>query len=460
MATIYTRVECKWDGVTQEYVVNEKQGFEYNGPILFAKKKFKKILGIVATIAIAVFAPQALGISQTMAGALGGAVGGAISGGGRGAILGAITGGIGGYGVENGWWGSGATGLEGSSGGANFVGPPAELAGNGVASFAGPPVELAGSGASTSNALSTAVSGAGETAGIDPSMSSEAYIDGGGMGQGRPAFDQAATGQPQQVGLNAGGDYSAYPDDLTGRMNTEYGAGTGASAPVATNGGAQPGFFDNMSPFMQKAGLELGKQALGSVMTGATEPSYMKDYAKTMRDVSDRNMQISDYNMSMANKKAAVGDQLYGDANAMSPDYFAEQQRRQRQTMDANAWGDAEQRMRAQGKDDSYINNERRRFDLGTSSNQGTAYDAGWQTGMTSRNNMFSTAGGMYGGVGYMGDPTGGMYQTYAQANQQRAAGIGRGIDAVFNADKQNQTGTENTRDKDKNMGVANSFGG
>lgn len=454
MATIYTRVECKWDGVTQEYVVNEKQGFEYNGPILFAKKKFKKILGIVATIAIAVFAPAALGISQTMAGALGGAVGGYISGGGRGAILGAITGGIGGYGVENGWWGgAGATGLEGNSGGANFVGPPGELAGSGVASFAGPPVELAGSGTGAAIEGSSAV-----VSGTD-NVGTPIGTDAVG-GQSGTTFDQAAIGQQQGAGLNADGNYSAYPDDLTALQNEQYGAGTGASAPVAANGGTQPGFFDNMSPTLQKAGLELGKQALGSFLTGATEPSYMKDYASTMKDVSDRNMQISDYNMSMANKKAAVGDQLYGDANAMSPDYFAEQQRRQRQTMDANAWGDAEQRLRAQGKDDNYINNERRRFDIATSQNQGTMYDFGWQAGMNARNNTFSTAGGMYGGVGYMGDPTGGMYQSYAQANQQRASGIGRGIDAVFNADKQNQTGTENTRDKDKNMGVANSFGG
>ncbi len=455
---IYTRVEYEWDGVAEEYVAKAKEGYAYDGPIILMKKKggiFKKILGVVAAIAVSwAVGPAGFGLvnSTWAAGAIGGAVGGGISGGWKGAITGAITGAIGGYGVEN-WGGAGATGLEGSSGGANFVGPPAELAGSGVARFAGPPVELAGSGTGAAiDGSSAVISG---TDNVGTPIGTDAV-----GGQSGTTFDQAAIGQQQGAGLNADGNYSAYPDDLTALQNEQYGAGTGASAPVAANGGTQPGFFDNMSPTFQKAGLELGKQALGSFMTGATEPSYMKDYASTMKDVSDRNMQISDYNMTMANKKAAVGDQLYGDAMAMSPDYFAEQQRRQRQTMDANAWGDAEQRMRAQGKDDSYINNERRRFDLGTSSNQGTAYDAGWQTGMTSRNNTFSTAGGMYGGVGYMGDPTGGMYQTYAQANQQRAAGIGRGIDAVFNADKQNQTGTENTRDKDKNMGVANSFGG
>lgn len=483
---VYTHVEYEWDGVAEQYVVKAKQGYEYDGPIILMKKKFKGLLGtllkVVATIALTSFlGPAGTGFgtglfsSAWAAGAASGAIVGGLTGGVKGALTGGILGGVGGYLGGDAGLGGGATNAGqtiGTDAAGNLVSSPTTgFSANGYEGAASVGTQGAAEvgasiGGDAATNLATDVAGSGgqpaafDTASASASASAPTQsLDGTSVAQNAspPAGMNPSGNYTNAIGNNALPGQPGYGWDY-------YDNGTAISpegqyfhegqAVTGTGGQGTPGVFDGFD--FKGAGLQVGKQLLGSAIGDATEPSYMKDYAKTMEKNNEASQRTTDYNMNMANKKAAVGDQLYGDAMAMSPDYYAEQQRRARQNQDSSAWGDAEQRLRAQGKDDNYINNERRRYDVATSQNQGTAYDSGWQAGMANRNNTFSTAGGMYGQVSYPQDTVSSGYANMAKMNQDRQQTIGRGIDAVWGAGTGgNKTGTEKTRDKDPNMGVS-----
>lgn len=497
--TTYERHE--WDSVAKEYVVKERRGYEYNGPIVLMKKKggiFRKILGAVAAIAVTAFAPQ-LGLSAWQAGALGGALGGGISGGWKGALTGGILGAAGGYAfgseangglgwgdkISNAWSGgtespinglesnvaSGGQSVAGSSGStAPIEGSSATLSGTGDAinpsgvtydiggqsvpgsALNGQNPLLARAGLDASGPMSfspevaTNLSSYGTSFAPLPATSPSSLEASGSESEGAPKAGLNPQGYTNEISNNAlpgesGYGWKYYDNGTAISPNGQY--FHEGNAITGAGGSGTPGndWFGDFN--WKNAAGRAGMQLLGAGLSKATEPSYMKDYADKMGDVSD-------FNMAMANKKAAIGDTLAGNAAGMNPDYYAEQQRRARQNFDNAAWLDSASRMRAMGKDENYINNEQRRFQLGTSQNQGTAYDSGYTSGVQNQNATYTAAGGMYGQVS---DPTAGMYSAYAQQNQNRAANIGRGLDDIYGAGTgSNKTGTATTRNKEYDM--------
>jgi hypothetical protein len=143
-------------------------------------------------------------------------------------------------------------------------------------------------------------------------------------------------------------------------------------------------------------------------------------------------MDANQFNMNMANKKAAIGDELALSASNYNPQYFAGQSATQTANRDAAGWMEMEKRLRAQGYGDEYINAEKNRFNVGSSQNYGTAYDRGWQTGQANRTSTYQAAGGMYGQVAV---PNAGLTSNYLDlynTSKDSANAAGQAIQDAF----------------------------
>lgn len=462
--TIYTAVKYDWDGVANEFVVKEKTGYEYNGPILYAKKKLKKLAGsFLGKIVMAVAAYYAgpllgeavFGGSSVLGTAASGAIAGGITGGAKGALLGGIAGGIGGYAQSGGFSdllnsGSGSIGTAGltpeAAGGRAFVGPDISLA--------SPAVQAAQS--ASASAVTTGGAEVGlNYGGISPEEAAGATYDTASSGSG---FQNAATssGGSSLDGQYVGdGDPMRLPDSRSpipgevdrapwagGMTNEQFNVATGAT-------GSSLGVFGDVN--WKGMGLELGKAALGSALNPKPDMGAYNDYLDSM---TQSNKDVTAFNKDMAGKKAAIGDQLTTDAIAMNPDYYAEQRRRGQAFADADSWANQKAGLELRGTNAQGIQAEQNRNDLFSSLRQGTAYDQGWQTGMASRNATFGTAGSMYGQLGYPTDNVGAGYgNQYNQWSQNNNA-TGKLIEKVTDAGQSKNTGTQKTRDNVYDMGV------
>lgn len=456
MTTIYTRVSYEWDGVAERYVVREKQGFEYDGPIVFAKGG-GGILGAVVMVVAAVFAPYALpAIAEAMS--VSSVVAGAIYGGGVGMLSSAISGGnI----LQGGLMGA----LGGAAGGALMGGAetggafgPTPDGGN-IMTSAGPtvaPSATADVAAQASNAGGANLSGGFDVDGF--STITDASMPQGATAQTQsPTLDVNAPSAAPQAGLDTSvvgqqpsqySDWMSNPGQSGGVSPEEALRGEAAGSPKMT---APGGVFDGFN--FQKAGLELGKAALGNVL-GPKTPD-MSTYNSYLGSLTDANKRAMDFNMDMANKKAAIGTQLSADANAMSPDYYAQQQQTAQKNRDASLWADTEQRMRAAGYGDAQIQAEKNRMGIVSSQNQGTAYDAGWQTGMNSRNNTYGTAGSMFGQVSAPTDTVGNSYTNLYTTARQGQDNAGATIQKVYDAGMGNaNTGVKKTNSNAQQAGL------
>lgn len=176
------------------------------------------------------------------------------------------------------------------------------------------------------------------------------------------------------------------------------------------------------------AGLKLGAQALGSL---AKSPGS-DDMASYLNDVKAREAQVQTFNMDMATKRAGIGDSLATNANAMDPNYYATQQQTATKNRDAAGWAENEANMRTRGFDENAIAAERNRAGLTSSTNQGTSYDAGYQTGTNAKATMLGAAGSNYTQVS---QPTAGLSTAYSEAAKSDTAaqkGWGNAIEQAF----------------------------
>lgn len=485
--TIYTAVKYDWDGVANEFVVKEQVGYEYHGPILYAKKALKKLsksflgkivmavaayytggllagaMGVTSTgVAAGSFAAQ-MGISSAAASGLAygltGAVAGGITGGAKGALIGGLAGGLGGYYSGGGFdsLGSGSGSGSGSVGTAGFAPEAAGVGGVGTGGELG----FNGLGVPTNAtpAASAVTTGGAEVGlnygGISPEEAVGATYDTASSGSG---FQNAATssgGSSLDAQYTSAGDPMRLPDSqsaVPGEVDRAPWAGgmTSDQFNVATSSGQQsPGMFGDVN--WKGMGLELGKAAIGSALNPKPDMGAYNDYLDSM---TQSNKDVTAFNKEMAGKKAAIGDQLTTDAIAMNPDYYAEQRRRGQAFADADSWANQKAGLELRGTNAQGIQAEQNRNDLFSSLRQGTAYDQGWQTGMASRNATFGTAGSMYGQLGYPTDNVGAGYgNQYNQWSQNNNA-TGKLIEKVTDAGQSKNTGTQKTRDNVYDMGV------
>lgn len=457
--TIYTAVKYDWDGVANEFVVKEKTGYEYNGQILYAKKKLKKLAGsFLGKIVMAVAAYYAgpllgeavFGGSSVLGTAASGAIAGGITGGAKGALLGGIAGGIGGYAQSGGFSdllnsGSGSIGTAGltpEAAGVGGVGTGGELGFNGL-----------GVQANATPAASAVTTGGAEVGlnfgGISPEEAGGAFYNNAPTSGG---FEGAATTPQTGTSLNtntsqvaSSGDWVTAPNEGGGIAPEEAARGEAAGSPKPSSSS----FLDGTN--WKGMGLELGKAALGSALNPKPDMGAYNDYLDSM---TQSNKDVTAFNKDMAGKKAAIGDQLTTDAIAMNPDYYAEQRRRGQAFADADSWANQKAGLELRGTNAQGIQAEQNRNDLFSSLRQGTAYDQGWQTGMASRNATFGTAGSMYGQLGYPTDNVGAGYgNQYNQWSQNNNA-TGKLIEKVTDAGQSKNTGTQKTRDNVYDMGV------
>lgn len=476
--TIYTAVKYDWDGVANEFVVKEQVGYEYHGPILYAKKALKKLsksfLGKIVMAVAAYYAGPLLGEavfggSSVLGTAASGAIAGGITGGAKGALLGGIAGGIGGYAQSGGFSdllnsGSGSIGTAGLT--------PEAAGGSGIGVGTGGELGFNGLGVPTNAtpAASAVTTGGAEVGlnygGISPEEAAGATYDTASSGSG---FQNAATssggvsGSLDSAILDTGaqsvpatsriGNFEWNATGAQGDMSVAPGvdvsSGTNFAATAANSISGGGGFLDGVN--FKGMGLELGKAALGSALNPKPDMGAYNDYLDSM---TQSNREVTAFNKDMAGKKAAIGDQLTTDAIAMNPDYYAEQRRRGQAFADADSWANQKAGLELRGTNAQGIQAEQNRNDLFSSLRQGTAYDQGWQTGMASRNATFGTAGSMYGQLGYPTDNVGAGYgNQYNQWSQNNNA-TGKLIEKVTDAGQSKNTGTQKTRDNVYDMGV------
>lgn len=466
--TIYTAVKYDWDGVANEFVVKEQVGYEYHGPILYAKKALKKLsksfLGKIVMAVAAYYAGPLLGEavfggSSVLGTAASGAIAGGITGGAKGALLGGIAGGIGGYAQSGGFSdllnsGSGSIGTAGLT--------PEAAGGSGIGVGTGGELGFNGLGVPTNAtpAASAVTTGGAEVGlnygGISPEEAAGATYDTASSGSG---FQNAATssggtsldssavsaqggGQEYMPGYNQNGEWTG--KDASGDSIFQNADGT---SKIAAGGQQSPGLDLNWKGM----GMEAGKALLGSALNPKPDMGAYNDYLDSM---TQSNREVTAFNKDMAGKKAAIGDQLTTDAIAMNPDYYAEQRRRGQAFADADSWANQKAGLELRGTNAQGIQAEQNRNDLFSSLRQGTAYDQGWQTGMASRNATFGTAGSMYGQLGYPTDNVGAGYgNQYNQWSQNNNA-TGKLIEKVTDAGQSKNTGTQKTRDNVYDMSV------
>ena len=463
--TIYTAVKYDWDGVANEFVVKEQVGYEYHGPILYAKKALKKLsksflgkivmavaayytggllagaMGVTSTgVAAGSFAAQ-MGISSAAASGLAygltGAVAGGITGGAKGALIGGLAGGLGGYYSGGGFdsLGSGSGSGSGSVGTAGFAPEAAGVGGVGTGGELG----FNGLGVPTNAtpAASAVTTGGAEVGlnygGISPEEAAGATYDTASSGSG---FQNAATssGGSSLDGQYVGdGDPMRLPDSRSpipgevdrapwagGMTNEQFNVATGAA-------GSSPGVFGDVN--WKGMGLELGKAALSSALNPKPDMGAYNDYLDSM---TQSNKDVTAFNKDMAGKKAAIGDQLTTDAIAMNPDYYAEQRRRGQAFADADSWANQKAGLELRGTNAQGIQAEQNRNDLFSSLRQGSAYDQGWQTGMNSRNATFGTAGSMYTQMSYPQDTAGSGYSKAYDMSRQGSQDTGKLLENIY----------------------------
>jgi hypothetical protein len=423
----------------QDYSVetfNDSLCYKGHAP-LYKKGVIAQIIGAVVAVVATVFtaglaAPVMAGVFGTgmvaslAAGAIGGMVGGAlgafVAGNdvGKGALFGAIgggiTGGMGGFAA-----GDGALGSVYSAG--------SDVGNSMVGSTAGSTVGASGTAIGT---VAGDVAAPAANAGVGGTESTLMNNASGSL------TNPAASGVTGSVteGLNgvtaptAGLDVSQAGGQVNLGNSAQLANGTtNAASPAA----APKTFMDKAGDFLSSdkvtnAGLKVGAQYLGSMANApgaAAETSYLND-------VKAMEQQTQQFNMDQANKKAAVGDKLQSAADNIDPQYYAQQGQTQQKNRTAASWADTEQRMRAQGASQDAIDAERNRSAVTGSQNEGTAYDAGMQSGRTQQTSTYGTAGSMYGGVS---QPTAGLAQAYGDINKENAkaqTAAGNSIEQVF----------------------------
>lgn len=372
-------------------------------------KSVKMIVGVVAAVAIPFAAPAlagalmastavpalagaatALGTAGTSAviGAGLGAASAAATGGdvGRGALFGALGGGLGGAAKAGSFTGTGQAAGQGAQQAATTQqGFNAATSANGLAADAA--AGLAPQGF-TGGAIDAT------TAGLSSGMAgSGAGAAGGVAGLGT---SPAALAESAQAGLSTGVQ-SATP--------TTWGARVKAGLQDSWGQITSPENISNMA-------LEGGKYIAGSLAAGSGLNSAQEAALRMQRQELRRATQA---NEAAYNTRRDEALKLINEANYFDPDYMGLQRARTAQLQGARA-----KQAGLRGLNTSTRQAEGRRYDLGTARATGSAYDEGYQTGVTARNQTRS-AGLAALPTGYnVTTPYTAMSAAYADAERQR----------------------------------------
>lgn len=181
--------------------------------------------------------------------------------------------------------------------------------------------------------------------------------------------------------------------DAAGMTDNSFIAASANGAPEAVQGNWLSGAFENAN--LRNAAGKLAGAYVGSLAQSPYQGN-MEDYLKYVQAQQEQALQ---FNMDMANRKAAIGDQLATNAGSMDPTYYARLAQNEAKNRDAATWLDTEDRMRRGQSSQGVIDSEARRAAVASSQNQATAYDSGYLRGVQGQNSTYGTAGSMYGQV-------------------------------------------------------------
>jgi len=158
-------------------------------------------------------------------------------------------------------------------------------------------------------------------------------------------------------------------------------------------------------------------------------------------------------NQALFQQRLQEAQDLLGEARYFDPEHFGLQAARRQQLA-----GAAQERKALRGLTGTRRAAEKRRIQLGTARNVGTAYDIGYGTGVTGRLQtrqaglaaLPERAPATYGGYE-------GLFQSYQQARTGRDAGL-EGVGDLFGAftgrRQAGLTGSEEEEDKEKGVGA------
>lgn len=421
---VITRNELAWDTSHSAYVTTYQESYDFGPTDVEYCKGAKGIIGLVAAIAIPFAAPliaSSLVASGAIAAAsatfastaigvgLGGALG-LATGGLQGGLLGAIGGGLGGY-----------------------FNAPSSLGGAG----ADLSTSIGSSGLDASGAPVAAVTSDG-VSGASSALSGPAGPIAGDF-SGLPTDGLGAAGNTGLVGTSNFGQ--------TPLLDTGGASLTGASvspitdASLGLNGAApaQPSFLQNaantisnLSPNVQQAGLKLGTQALGTLLSPTPQGASLGAQADYLKNIQDQNNQVFNVNSAQLAAKNKDASAVEGIATNYDPQYLGNNAATAAKNRDAAGWADTEARLRTSGYSQEAIDAEHNRFNTAASQDVGTAYTGGVAQGTQQQAGLYVSGANLRGSLQ---DPNAGLagdYQQLATQSQNRRAATGKSIQDAF----------------------------
>ena len=203
------------------------------------------------------------------------------------------------------------------------------------------------------------------------------------MGPPSPAVNYLAT---QQAAANAGlamGPPSPAVNYLATQQAATNAAGTAATKPAATFADAlrqvpasvaakfsDPAVLADLT--LRAGGMLAGSLAAGSGLSPEEEKLLTAQTEELRRAQTE--------NVNLFNQKLQQASQFLGESKYFDPEYFGLQSARKQQVAGAQA-----KQAGLRGLNSAQRTSEARRYDLGTARSTGTAYDTGFNTGLSSR---------------------------------------------------------------------------
>lgn len=380
------------------------------------------VLGVVAAVAMPVMAPamaEMLGTSVTVGAAVAGAASGgaiaAVTGGDplKGALMGGIGGAVGG-GMNGDTWAANAASANaagqtfGQQVGNAFTSPFSSGAGATPADTSGWTTQATGDTATMPNGFS----------GSTPATATiNAAPSGSFVNAADPFGPTASTGGLADTSTIPGGSFdansslykapmdtsapnAAFTNGVTPVDKTDFSQGVTPQSNISpsasgTGGSNWAGLKDFAKTGVGNATAQLGTNLAASYAMGV--PQAMKAQQDALKQTTDQQNATFAQNQAEQKKKDAIGAQLQQNAAAYDPNYFGTQAAANSNMRDTASWDNYESQLRAQGRDQNYINAEKSRFGLQAGLNQGSAYAQGWNTGQNAQTSTYGAAGGMYG---------------------------------------------------------------
>lgn len=287
------------------------------------------------------------------------------------------------------------------------------------------------------------------------SLTVSSALAGAGLGAASAAATGGDVGRGALLGGVGGGIYG-YAQPVAGAAGAAGTAGTAGLAPgeLGLAGGvsgtptAAAGLSTATAPALAGAAPATFTQALsqipGAIASKFTDPKVLADM--TLRAAGQlagsalageglseeekvllnsqteelRNLQQT--NKALFNQQLQQAQQLAGDVKYFDPEYFGLQAARRQQIAGVRATREA-----TQGRTGEERANIERRGQLATGLNTGTAFDTGYQQGITGRQSATTAAMGAFGGL----KPPTTDYNTMLNAEEKRRAARERELGGV-----------------------------